>query len=257
MDSNSMLNARIKISCDSFNNWMKEDPVLLEGELAIVTITPENDPLGDTPDTILFKVGNNTSKFSELGWTSGLAADVYEWAKSATKPVYSYNDGFLTGFGTAAGKNSIDEISITNAAGLPTSQAVIDYVAKYIVSALSGSIVSIIIPFDYSASSLSSEKLTKGSTIQKIEVKITSSTQSSLSSSLRFISVMNGSLTEKVLLTQDNLDSDVISDINAIPETFIYDGLNYSITGENAQILVDATALTGLAGEVYVNYILE
>jgi len=31
----------------------------------------------------MFKVGNGVSTFVELPWTSGLAADVYDWAKAA------------------------------------------------------------------------------------------------------------------------------------------------------------------------------
>jgi hypothetical protein len=30
----------------------------------------------------MFKVGNGVSTFEELPWTSGLAADVYDWAKA-------------------------------------------------------------------------------------------------------------------------------------------------------------------------------
>ena len=35
------------------------------------------------------KCGDGTSKFNELGWVSGLSADVYGWAKNENKPTYS------------------------------------------------------------------------------------------------------------------------------------------------------------------------
>ena len=38
------------------------------------------------------KCGDGTKTFNELGWISGLSADVYGWAKAATKPTYSANE---------------------------------------------------------------------------------------------------------------------------------------------------------------------
>ena len=42
-----------------------------------------------TPPAILFKVGDGVKTFAQLPWVSGLAADVYAWAKAATKPTYT------------------------------------------------------------------------------------------------------------------------------------------------------------------------
>lgn len=38
------------------------------------------------------KCGDGTSKFNELGWVSGLSADVYGWAKASTKPEYKASE---------------------------------------------------------------------------------------------------------------------------------------------------------------------
>ena len=84
----STLKTRIKLKYDTLANWTQHDPVLLAGEIAIV------DP-GTTIDghnTILLKSGNGTSKFSELDYIWGRSADVYDWAKAATKPSYSYSE---------------------------------------------------------------------------------------------------------------------------------------------------------------------
>lgn len=92
MANEKILNTRIQLKYDSLTNWLKNDPTLLAGELAIVslghsqtTTTPDN---GTHP--ILFKVG--PGKFSTLPFASALAADVYGWAKQETLPVVR-NDG--------------------------------------------------------------------------------------------------------------------------------------------------------------------
>lgn len=92
--ANQVLNTRIKLRCDTYANWAEKDPVLLSGELAAVVLSQngDGDNLNDTVDTILFKIGDGSHKFSELGWTSSLAADVYEWAKASVKPQYNYTE---------------------------------------------------------------------------------------------------------------------------------------------------------------------
>lgn len=95
MADNTMhtLNTRIKLKYDSYENWLTNDPVLLSGELAIATIESTESNLAGTKfqnlPNVVIKVGNGTAKYSELKFVSGLAADVYEWAKAATKPVYT------------------------------------------------------------------------------------------------------------------------------------------------------------------------
>ena len=55
--------------------------VLKAGEIGICAIPSESSHLQTTPPAIMFKVGNGTTPFKDLPWASGLAADVYEWAK--------------------------------------------------------------------------------------------------------------------------------------------------------------------------------
>ena len=86
--ANTKFQARFQIKADTYANWVKADPVLLDKELAAVII-PAEAGVARTEPTVMFKLGDGTSKFSALGWTSGLAADVYSWAKAATKPTYS------------------------------------------------------------------------------------------------------------------------------------------------------------------------
>jgi hypothetical protein len=41
----------------------------------------------------MFKVGNGVSTFKELPWTSGLAADVYSWAKASKLSIIEEGEG--------------------------------------------------------------------------------------------------------------------------------------------------------------------
>ena len=85
------LNTRIKLKYDTLTNWSTANPVLLAGEVAVVAIpTSEANTVGQvTKPAIVFKVGDGTTTFANLPYASGLAADVYDWAKAANKPTYT------------------------------------------------------------------------------------------------------------------------------------------------------------------------
>jgi len=98
------LNTRIALKYDSYANWQQYNPILLKGEIAIATL-PEGNSAGvgepnapgstpaiqNTPN-LLIKVGDGVNHYSDLKFVSALAADVYSWAKAATKPEYSANE---------------------------------------------------------------------------------------------------------------------------------------------------------------------
>lgn len=102
------LNTRIALKYDSYQNWQTHNPVLLKGEIAIAELpvngnkpgVGEPNAVGSTPaiqnaPNILIKVGDGTNHYNDLKFVSALAADVYSWAKAATKPTYSA--GEITG----------------------------------------------------------------------------------------------------------------------------------------------------------------
>ena len=102
------LNTRIALKYDSYQNWQTHNPILLKGEIAIaeLPINGNKDGVGvpnangSTPaiqnaPNILIKVGDGTNHYNDLKFVSALAADVYSWAKAATKPTYSA--GEITG----------------------------------------------------------------------------------------------------------------------------------------------------------------
>ena len=106
------INTRIKLKYDSYANWSNESVankganlVLLEGEIGVAYIPNNVDPIHNAP-TVLFKVGDGTTPFKTLNWASGLAADVYSWAKAATKPTYTASE-----VGAATQKDITDAIA--------------------------------------------------------------------------------------------------------------------------------------------------
>ena len=87
-----ILQTRIQLKYDTLQNWTTNDPVLKAGEVAVVAIPTGQDVSGTqvsqvTKPAIVFKVGDGTSTFNELPYASGLAADVYAWAKKASLAV--------------------------------------------------------------------------------------------------------------------------------------------------------------------------
>ena len=88
------LKTRIKLKYDTLANWQADgaDVVLLKGEVAICEVPTGSSLEQTTPPAILFKVGDGVKTFAQLPWVSGLAADVYAWAKAATKPKYTASE---------------------------------------------------------------------------------------------------------------------------------------------------------------------
>lgn len=85
------LKARLKLKYDLYANWIANDPVLLAGEAAIAVVPAETGAVVQEPCTLI-KIGDGTKKFSQLPFVSGIAADVYTWAKAATKPAYTADE---------------------------------------------------------------------------------------------------------------------------------------------------------------------
>ena len=91
-DTNKVFQTRIQLKYDSYKNWLAADPILKKGEMAIATVDQgDNDSLQNLPNVVL-KIGDGASKYSVLPFVSGLAADVYAWAKAATKPSYAASE---------------------------------------------------------------------------------------------------------------------------------------------------------------------
>lgn len=97
---------------DSLENWVSKNPVLAQGEIGICT----------TSGQTFFKIGDGKTAWNSLSMTSGLAGDVYSWAKASTKPSYSYSEisetpGVATttanGLMASTDKKKLDELTFT------------------------------------------------------------------------------------------------------------------------------------------------
>ena len=86
-----ILNTRIQLKYDTYENWCTNNPVLKAGEVAIATIDDNKDGVKNAP-SILIKVGDGESEYKTLKFVSGLAADVAEWAKAEDKPEYKADE---------------------------------------------------------------------------------------------------------------------------------------------------------------------
>lgn len=92
------LTANILLRYDTYANWMNSTTVLMPGEAA-VAVFPSNNVISrtdsvpaNTPPAVGIKIGDGKHYFDELPWLQAVAADVYNWAKSSTKPSYSASE---------------------------------------------------------------------------------------------------------------------------------------------------------------------
>lgn len=91
--ANTTFNTRIKLKYDTFANWTtNKAKVLLQGEVGLCYVPAVTNGTTTTAPTVLFKVGDGTTTWEKLPWGSGLAADVYDWAKDPEKPSYDYKE---------------------------------------------------------------------------------------------------------------------------------------------------------------------
>lgn len=92
-----ILSTRIQLRYASYDEWMASSLILKAGEVAIATIPSRTTDTSDgvvasaTP-AVVMKIGDGQHTFSELNFVSGLSADIYSWAKAATKPSYSASE---------------------------------------------------------------------------------------------------------------------------------------------------------------------
>ena len=82
-------NVRISSCFNTDSDWLAIDPVLLEGEIAIVSIKSD---IPNTVPEVRIKSGDGVHKYSELPFISAMALDVYNWAKQKNKPIYHVDE---------------------------------------------------------------------------------------------------------------------------------------------------------------------
>lgn len=89
----------IRLRYGTYTQWMNSRNILLKGEVAVVEFPSyrvidrlSNSIPDNTPPAIGLKVGNGVDYFRDLPWIQAISADVYQWAKSPSKPTYNANE---------------------------------------------------------------------------------------------------------------------------------------------------------------------
>lgn len=118
------LNTRFQLPYDTYTNWSTKNPKLKKGEMVQVEVPAPKDAIVQAP-SVLIKVGDGIHNFNDLAWTSGLAADIYDWAKAATKPSYNTSEltndsGFVSSTETVEA-NLVNNLTISYSATLTPS----------------------------------------------------------------------------------------------------------------------------------------
>lgn len=111
---------RIRSKYDTLTNWIavQDSFTPLAGEICITAIpTSDSNTVGQvTKPAIMMKVGDGVTVFKDLPWTSALSADVYPWAKAATKPTYTASEvGAVPTSRTVNGKALSSNITLSAA----------------------------------------------------------------------------------------------------------------------------------------------
>lgn len=91
------IKTRIKLLYKAYSEWqaIKDEFVPLLGEVCVVKVPAAAGAVVQEP-AILFKVGDGESTFAQLGYTSSIAADVYDWAKKASLDWDDLGDQFIS-----------------------------------------------------------------------------------------------------------------------------------------------------------------
>lgn len=133
------LTTRILLKYDSYTNWTTNNPVLRQGELAVVAIDIVDIQNKQLPP-IMFKVGAGEAgtNFNDLDWTSAKAADVYDWAKAAGLSIEDTGTGdFVTNIAWVNDKLTISRGNV-NLNGYATE----DFVTTKITDAINSAITT-------------------------------------------------------------------------------------------------------------------
>ena len=96
--ADNVVATRILLRYGTYTQWASSNVILAVGEAAICSFPNAHTLEGTdhfpdyTPPAIGIKIGDGIHPFRNLPWVQAVAADVYNWAKSSTKPTYTANE---------------------------------------------------------------------------------------------------------------------------------------------------------------------
>lgn len=95
--ADKILKTRLQLKYDTLSAWslIENSFVPYAGEVCVVSVPQGQDELSlqEKQPAILFKVGDGKTTFKQLPWASGLAADVFGWAKESSLTVTKNGTG--------------------------------------------------------------------------------------------------------------------------------------------------------------------
>lgn len=128
---------RILLKYDSLSNWNSSSLVLKAGEVAIATV-PATDAVAKNADgvitppaAVVIKVGDGEHSFKDLPLVSGLAADVYGWAKKDENEFKTWLKGDF------ATKTSVEDVD-AKVTAIDTAYKAADETLRGLIDAITG-----------------------------------------------------------------------------------------------------------------------
>ena len=115
-----ILQTRIMLKYDSYENWAFNDPILKQGEAAITVVTTKQDGTANYVPSCLIKIGDGAHKYSELDFVYAKAADVISACKSEAT-LTTFINNVITSSGIAT-----DEALSALAGRMSTAESDID-----------------------------------------------------------------------------------------------------------------------------------
>lgn len=95
--ADKILKTRLQLKYDTLSAWslIENSFIPYAGEVCVVSVPQGQDELSlqEKQPAILFKVGDGKTTFKQLPWASGLAADVFGWAKESSLTVTKNGTG--------------------------------------------------------------------------------------------------------------------------------------------------------------------
>lgn len=81
----------LRLNQKTYEELYTENKIFREGESVVCVIPAAQDAVQQEP-CVMLKIGDGVTPFRSLPWVSGLAANVYDWALSSSKPDYQTSE---------------------------------------------------------------------------------------------------------------------------------------------------------------------
>lgn len=220
------LQVRIKQKYDTLANWQKiwATFVPLKGEICVFEVPSTSVPVDGSvavPQHIT-KTGDGTTTLQALPWDSAIAADVYAWAKTATKPTYTKSEVGLGNVTNESKATMFTSAALTGTPTAPTAAAGTNSTQIATTAFVKNAV-------DNAAANTTVAKATYAESAGSATTATTATTANKVSNSI----VIKGNGT-----SVESFNGSAASEVNFVP------GANVSVTAADGKITIAATDTT-------------